>query len=322
MRSTVVHLLLDKLNSILMKNLRSTYLDSSENPPIYTRVFSLFSLCIYILYSLICYGCDISDELIITDAQMNTNTFGSTLDPTLNENSSSSDLQNQNETGGLNSSSSEIPCTPGESTGLCTLCGADSMPTLAQNDPDCPVLDCSLLTRYQQTILDDGGVLCEQVPFMPNSTSCKEIGVCHEDVEEYCTMQDPEPLFTAYEGCRSFVGCQDDIPPSATSQPEGATCNGFGTCQADGQCNAPIQCARLDAVGINQACAAVNEDQCEVYASASSYSNLSEINCLAYCQRGARLTCKQAWEANGPCNKGSNINCSTNKNDLICLCGP
>ena len=211
-------------------------------------------------------------------------------------------------------------CLVGEKLGICAICGPLREPLMPINDDECPVIDCSPLTQYQAMNTEDGGRTCLEYSSTPPETSCKALGECYSDIEEACILDPtPVPLVTVYPGCGEFTGCQGELGPDGNTAPVGSLCHGLGECGADGRCTAPPSCSGTHPLYVTQFCPDDNDPEaCDKHIDLNSEANANQINCDIACATIGR--CVRAWNSNGGCNRGDQINCGTRGRQLICRC--
>ncbi len=211
-------------------------------------------------------------------------------------------------------------CIIGETLGLCATCGPQRTPLMPNNDENCPFVDCSPLTQYQAMNNENGGRTCLEYSSTPPESSCKDLGQCYEDIEEACQLNPtPSPLVTVYPGCGEFTGCEGSIGPDGSTSPVGSVCHGLGECGADGRCSAPQSCSGVHPEYVTQFCSDDNDSEvCDKHIDLNGVNNASDINCDIACATIGR--CVSAWDSNGGCSKGGQVNCDTRRRQLICRC--
>lgn len=212
------------------------------------------------------------------------------------------------------------PCTPGERLGLCAVCGEDGEAVEAEDDPECPPLDCGALDVYEQSF-EDGVLICTVDRRAPRGGICRSIGECHDDLEVYCGA--PRPIEVDYivpGACISMDGCEGPEPPVVSVRPEGRRCHNVGTCDGEGSCSANPDCAEFEPGGQSLFCAARDGEGafCEFYLQTGM-----DISCRSFCADYG-WDCVDAWNTMvGVCeHPEAGMGCDTTFGSFVCRCEP
>ncbi len=209
-------------------------------------------------------------------------------------------------------------CVPGQPTGrLCEVCGENGRPALADDDVNCPPLDCTTLDAYVQTE-DDGIAVCSKDVHRQPPERCIALGSCHQAANVTACGQPTRVEIDRAEGpCQSFDGCVGGTPGTVTDAPVGTPCPG-GVCAAEGVCDteAVDRCGGF--AGEAPVCGAGrHESDGRLYCQIAVEGGES---CSAAC--GARGSfCLRAWTSGvSACVPGDEVGCPAAAPALVCRC--
>jgi hypothetical protein len=209
-------------------------------------------------------------------------------------------------------------CVPGQPTGrLCEVCGENGRPALADDDVNCPPLDCSALDAYV-LIEDEGIAVCTKDVHRQPPQRCIALGSCHQAANVTACGQPTRVEIDRAEGpCQSFDGCVGGTPGTVTDAPVGTPCPG-GVCAAEGVCDteAVDRCGGF--AGEAPVCGAGRHESdgrlyCQIAVEGGE-------NCSAAC--GARGSfCLRAWTSGvSACVPGDAVGCPAAAPALVCRC--
>jgi hypothetical protein len=232
-------------------------------------------------------------------------------------------------------------CLAGNRLGLCEECDLDGQPIAAQNDGNCPPIDCTATGQYEQ-VVEEESVVCYQNGSMARLPgNCIAVGQCATLVE-YCGENTRvEALRMPIDPCASMIGCQGNQAPTIQYQPIGASCNRTGSCEAgpNGSARCSLQVPIFCRLGENPAarffCESGTEDTkqyCEYFVSPP---NGGRTRCIDFCQSLDMEVCDTnqgeqcCWNNANPdnCDRLEGIICAGEPcmspegcTDMICRC--
>lgn len=213
------------------------------------------------------------------------------------------------------------PCAPGDSLGLCMVCGDDGEAVMPEDDPDCPPLDCGALDRYERFV-EDSLLICTADRRVPRDGTCRALGACHDEIEVYCGAPRPVDVEIIVPGpCIAMDGCDSVIPPQLDLAPEGTPCHEIGTCDGEGACSAFPDCVEFDPGGASLFCAARDgiDAYCEFFLELGM-----PIDCGTFCDSYG-WGCVDAWNTpTGVCEHpdAPGAGCARAFDTFVCRCRP
>lgn len=211
-------------------------------------------------------------------------------------------------------------CQAGESLGLCSVCGADGLPTLPADDPDCPPVNCALAAIYAQA-QEEGDTVCTRQTAVPGASRCQALGRCHDDPGAYCQAAGaPMEVARASGPCQQLEGCIGATGPTVTDQPAGTPCEG-GTCDEAGTCVADVGCEIFQqSPAASQFCGEGNDgfvDYCEYYVNPPGNERMS---CAQFCALQGEVCIASFNDTDHDCRRGDPKNCAEDFKDHVCRC--
>ena len=209
------------------------------------------------------------------------------------------------------------PCQPGQSLGLCTLCGPDGAPVSAQDDPNCPPLDCESLDYYEAS-RDEGVFVCHKWVHRRPPSRCLAIETCRPAPDRLgCGEPTQVEVERAESECQSFEGCAGAERPTVVPAPAGTPCEG-GICNPAGDCDdAPLDACGDFADGAHICGFGTHVDgnrYCELAQSGEADT------CVGVCS-ARNGVCLLAW-SNDACDRAEaqQVGCITPAPALTCRC--
>lgn len=211
-------------------------------------------------------------------------------------------------------------CQPGMVLGLCSVCGADGLPTQPADDPNCPPVNCALAAIYEREEVE-GATVCNRRNATPGASRCKAVGQCHDQPGEYCMPAGAATEVARIEGpCEVMEGCIGNTEPTVDQQPQGTPCEG-GTCDAAGACVPDRSCDDFRGErAFSQFCEEGNDgfvDYCEFFLDAPGDERTT---CANFCASQGTV-CLDAWnDRDGDCRRGDDIECGQDLQSYVCRC--
>lgn len=212
---------------------------------------------------------------------------------------------------GGNCGGQQPTCQPGQRLGLCEVCNPCGQRDLAEDDDECPNLNCRNRATYQIE-----GDRCVVVRPMLTAGRCLGPGSCRDpDDATACGDTQRATISTLMEECTAFDGCEGQIGPEIVSAPNGTPCgaDGMGLCRG-GACDTEI----------GEECAAFGGQTCEigVHTDGTDFCQVAvegPMNCIQACQAGGGR-CLLGWTSANGCVLTQEVGCIANGARLICRC--
>lgn len=202
-------------------------------------------------------------------------------------------------------------CTPGQRVGLCEVCNACGQPDLAEDDDECPQLNCRNRATYQLE-----GDRCVIIRPMLTAGRCLGPGSCRDpDDATACGETQRNTIQTLNEECTAFEGCEGQVGPEIVAAPNGTPCgpDGMGLCRG-GACD----------LEVGEECMAFGGQTCEigVHTDGNDFCQVAvegANHCVEVCVNGGGV-CLLAWSGPDGCVTAQEIGCLDPAPRLICRC--
>ena len=213
--------------------------------------------------------------------------------------------------GGVDCGGVAPTCQPGTRIGLCEECNACGQPDLAEDDDECPRLNCQGRATYERE-----GDRCVVVRPMLTGGRCLGPGSCRDpDDVTACGETMRATIATLMEDCTVFDGCAGQEGPEIVAAPNGTVCGEMdeGLCRG-GACDTEV----------GEECAAFGGQTCDigVHTNGDPFCQVAvdgQENCIQTCMAGGGI-CLLGWSSANGCVLTEEIGCFAAAPRLICRC--
>lgn len=203
-------------------------------------------------------------------------------------------------------------CNPGERLGLCEVCNACGQPDLAEDDDECPQLNCRNRVVYERE-----GPRCVVVRPMLSAGRCLGPGSCRDpDDATACGDTQRNTIATLMDPCTTFEGCTGQEGPEIVPAPNGTVCGEMdeGICRA-GMCDTEVgeECAAFGGTTCGIGTHTNGDPFCQVAV------EVDGMHCINVCSAVGSV-CQRAWSSANGCVQTEELGCLEPAPRLICQC--
>jgi hypothetical protein len=203
-------------------------------------------------------------------------------------------------------------CSPGERLGLCEVCNDCGQPDLADDDDECPRLNCAGRNTYERE-----GNRCILIRPMLSAGRCLGPGSCRDpDDVTACGDTQRNTVATLMEECTAFQGCVGQEGPEIVAAPNGTVCGEMeeGICRG-GMCDTEVgeECAAFGGTTCGIGTHTNGDPFCQVAV------EVEGMHCINVCS-AAGSVCQRAWSSANGCVQTEEVGCIGMAPRLICQC--
>lgn len=203
-------------------------------------------------------------------------------------------------------------CNPGERLGLCEVCNECGQPDLAEDDDECPALNCAGRNTYERE-----GDRCVLVRPMLSAGRCLGPRSCRDpDDVTACGDTQRNTVATLMEECTAFEGCVGQEAPEIVAAPNGTTCGEMeeGICRG-GMCDTEVgeECAAFGGITCGIGTHTNGDPFCQVAV------EVEGMHCINVCSAVGSV-CQRGWSSADGCVQTEEVGCIGMAPRLICQC--